>query len=61
MRAPYKARIYRREDGRFEWQVRHRNGRIVATSGSQGYSRRADAYQSLVNLLAGEITIEGEA
>jgi uncharacterized protein YegP (UPF0339 family) len=29
--------VYRREDGKFDWRARHKNGNIVATSGGQGY------------------------
>jgi len=39
-----KIEIYRRKDGKWSWRVRSTvNGRIMATDGQQGYSRRIDA------------------
>jgi hypothetical protein len=35
--------VYRREDGKFEWRARHKNGNIVATSGGQGYDDPREA------------------
>lgn len=58
----YTAKPYLRSDGRWEWRITHRNGQIVATSGSQGYERVGDAEQTLIRFLAaaaaGDVVVE---
>lgn len=48
-----KVRIYRRDDGKWEWQLTV-SGNVVATSHGQGYSRRQDAERMAVRVVGGE-------
>lgn len=38
-----RCRIYQRDDGRWEWQLRARNGRRMFGSEPQGYNTWSDA------------------
>jgi len=49
---------YKRDDGLWEFRVKARNNRIVATSGGQGYRRRKTAERTMRNLLEPELTFE---
>lgn len=40
-----KVQVYRREDGKWDWRAKARNGRIVATSGGQGYVGAYEAWR----------------
>ena len=35
-----RAQVYERPDGKWDWRLLAANGKIVATSGGQGYERR---------------------
>jgi uncharacterized protein YegP (UPF0339 family) len=42
-----RIQFYKRKDGLWEWRSIASNGQITATSGSQGYTRRATGMKSL--------------
>lgn len=50
-----KFRVYRRTDGLFEWHAKAVNGRIVATSGGQGYTSRYGAWRAADTFVIGII------
>lgn len=39
----YHVEVFKRTDGLWDWRVRAANGKVVATSGSRGYTERNDA------------------
>lgn len=47
----WKAEVYQRSDGRYDWRMKAENNEIVATSGGQGYNERNDAAEALVRLV----------
>ena len=49
-----KGETYKRSDGKFAFRVKALNGEIVATDGSQGYSTRASAKETLQKLMKGD-------
>jgi uncharacterized protein YegP (UPF0339 family) len=58
----YKAEVYEREDGLWDWRVKARNGEIIATSGGQGFTDQGDALRSLATVkeLIGQATDEAD-
>jgi uncharacterized protein YegP (UPF0339 family) len=46
--------IYRRDDGKWSFRVKAKNGEIVATDGGQGYNSRIDARSTLEKLMRGD-------
>lgn len=46
--------VYRREDGKWDWRLKAGNGRIIGTSGGQGYGSAYDA-QRAVHMVWGSI------
>jgi hypothetical protein len=41
-----KVQVFRRVDGKWDWRAVAGNGRIVATSGGQGYRKPFEAWRS---------------
>lgn len=41
-------KIYKRQDGKWDWQRIAENGNIVATSGGQGYENKGDCLDMAV-------------
>lgn len=39
--------VYRREDGQYDWRLLAANGRIIGTSGGQGYRDERDARRAI--------------
>ena len=46
----YTIETYRDRKGEYRVRIRHRNGRIILTSG-EGYRRRADALRGLTRVM----------
>jgi uncharacterized protein YegP (UPF0339 family) len=52
MKLRMKKEFYQRPDGKWDWRVFASNGNIVATSGGQGYNRRALAEKSFNSIVS---------
>jgi uncharacterized protein YegP (UPF0339 family) len=46
--------LYKRTDGKWSFRVRAKNLKIVATDGSQGYSTKRAAHDTLEKLIRGD-------
>lgn len=51
MPSPFTGHVYQREDGLWDWRLVANNGRIVATSGNQGYARREKAVKMAARVM----------
>lgn len=49
-----KGEVYQRNDKKWAFRVKASNGEIVATDGSQGYSEKASAKDTLEKLMRGD-------
>ena len=47
-----KFEVFRRVDGMYDWRLRARNGRIIGTSGGQGYRSAFEAKRAVHTVLA---------
>lgn len=46
--------IYQREDGKWAWHLKARNGKIIATDGGQGYENRGDCERTATAVVNGD-------
>lgn len=56
--------IFKRKDGTWAWRLVAGNGQIIATDGSQGYEKKADAFEMSRMIVSGgysdaEVRIQG--
>ncbi len=58
MRPTLKVEIYRRWDGKHDWNAKTGNNEIVATSHLQGYENRQDAVDITAQLFGGHYAVE---
>lgn len=49
-----KRLVYQRKDCKWAWQLTADNGKIIATDGSQGYEKEADARAMADRVIGGE-------
>lgn len=46
--------VYKRDDGKWAWNLKSNNGEIIATDGSQGYENIDDARSMADRIIGGE-------
>jgi uncharacterized protein YegP (UPF0339 family) len=45
--------VFKRTDDKYAWRLKADNGQVIATDGSQGYSKRADAVEMGTKVITG--------
>lgn len=48
--------VYKRGDGKWAWNLKADNGRVIATDGGQGYDNEADARAMADRIVGGEFS-----